>query len=252
MKIGIAIWPKENAEWVELGLSAVPGSSIQLIEPKHVQALEKFDVLIADGDNPGPSFIAYYKNYVSKYGTPDLIVLGSPMSPAIMNLQWEPDETLFISKPYQIEDVVKATSSKIENLRKPVEKSPEPAKEAAENAAAKEDSKSNSKSLGYLSTLRLSDLIQMLCLSDWTGKIEVLELSTQIAGEIYLNVGVLIHAKQDKLEAEDACYKMLGWGRCEFRFIEEHPPVVQTITTHWQGIMLEGARLVDESKTGTL
>jgi hypothetical protein len=261
MKIGLAIWPKSDAEWVELAMSSVPDMSTSWISPDQVRLLDAFDILVVDGDSPGPSFLAYYKGYVSRHGVPELVVLGSPMSPALMNLEWETDTTMFVSKPYRIEDVVQAIKIRVTHLKaaknppapaEPLSPPPPPSLESSKSETSKPEktATNGAKSLGYLSTLRLSDLIQMLCLSNWTGKIEVTELGEGKTGEIFLNVGVLIHAKQGKIEAEDACYNMLGWGRCEFHFVEEHPPVVQTITTHWQGVMLEGARKIDEAATG--
>lgn len=254
MKIGLAIWPKSDAEWVELALSNAPDMSTLWISPDQARTLDAFDILVVDGDNPGPSFLAYYKGFVGLHGVPQLVVLGSPMCPALMNLEWEPESTMFISKPYRIEDVVHAVQAKAAQLNAPevaADKTeslippPPPSLQKPEKTAS-----NGAKSLGYLSTLRLSDLVQMLCLSNWTGKIEVSELGEGKSGEIFLNVGVLIHARQGKIEAEDACYTMLSWGRCEFHFVEEHPPVVQTIITHWQGVMLEGARKMDEAGTG--
>ncbi|NJK91397.1 MAG: DUF4388 domain-containing protein [Blastochloris sp.] len=248
MKLGLAIWPKANAEWIELALSHIKDLSSLWIGPDQVRTLDLFELIVVDGDSPGPSFLAYYKAYASQHGSPHLVVLGTPMSPALATLPWEPEKTRFVSKPYRMEDVVLAVNSSLtllnQDLAPALHPPPPPTPSSAPGKA------SGAKSLGYLSTLRLSDLIQMLCLSNWTGKIEVTELGQNKQGEIFLNVGVLIHAEQGSHEAEEACYTMLGWGRCEFNFVEEHPPVVQTISTPWQGIMLEGARKIDEAQTG--
>jgi hypothetical protein len=251
MKIGLAIWPKGDAEWIELALDNLPEVSSRWISPDQARQPDLFNLLIVDAESPGPSFLSYYKSYTSRYGIPELVVLGSPMSPALLNLEWEPETTMFVSKPYRIEDIVQAVKTRIDHLASSRALTSSSETLTPPPPPALEKNKGNgAKSLGYLSTLRLSDLIQMLCLSNWTGKIEVAELGEGKHGEIFLNVGVLIHAHQNKLEAEDACYEMLAWGRCEFHFVEEHPPVVQTITTHWQGIMLEGARKIDEAAAG--
>jgi hypothetical protein len=251
MNIGLAIWPKGDAEWVELALGSILGSVTRWIVPGAQTNLQPYELFIVDGDNPGASFVSYYKSYTSRYGLPYLIVLGTPMSSALMNLEWEPGGTTFISKPYRIEDIVHATKSKLSLLgRNQKEIISSDLTLAPPPKAPLESETPTAKSLGYLSTLRLPDLIQMLCLSNWTGKIEVTELGLKRQGEIYLNVGVLIHAEQEEKEAEEACYAMLAWGRCEFHFVEEHPPLVQTITSPWQLIMLEGARKQDEVRTG--
>lgn len=257
MNIGLAIWPKSSAEWIELALGNLPETVTSWIDPSQLLVAEPYGILVVDGDSPGASFMAYYKGYAKIHGAPHLVVLGTPMSPAIVNVDWELEHTLFVAKPYRIEDVVQAVKVKIAYFKEALPSIKEDGAVSSgtgaggnvgggSGAAGIVPSSNGAKSLGYLSTLRLPDLIQMLCMSSWTGKIEICELAEQKRGEIYLNVGVLIHAQQDKLEAEEACYLMLNWGRCEFHFVEEHPPVVQTITTHWQGVMLEGARQLDE------
>ena len=239
MKIGVAIWPKSDAEWLELGLNSLSDVKVIRIEDCDLDLPPFFELLLVDGDNPGPRFIPFFRNFQSIHGHKPLIILGQPSSPSLMLLDWEPGLTLFVAKPYKIEDVIRTVSQKLRDSaahHKPAstDTTPEP------SSVSK-----TSKSLGYLSTLRLSDLIQMLCLSNWTGKIEITHLAGNESGEIYLNVGVLIHARQDKYDGEQAIYRMLTWGRCEFQFLEEHPLVVQSIQAHWQEVMLEGARLID-------
>lgn len=240
VKIGLAIWPKKSAEWVELAMSNLPNATTEWIGPEQVQNLQQFTLLIVDGDSPGPSFMAYYKSLAAQNYTPQIVLLGTPMSPVLKNLEWEPDHTVFVSKPYRMEDILKAVKSTLEKAHPKPTALPSPLEQTG----------SEPKALGYLSTLRLSDLIQMLCLSHWTGKIEVMELADKKFGQIYVNTGVLVHAEFDHFEAEEACYRMLSWQRCEFHFVERHPPVVQTITSHWQNIMLEGARRLDEAAHG--
>jgi len=251
MKIGLAIWPKNSTEWLDLALGSLPSTSTTWIGPEQVATVDLLKILVVDGDNPGPSFMMYFKSYTQKHGVPELVILGTPMSPLLMHIEWEPDKTMFVPKPHSIDDVVKAVQGRLEHFRE-VETTRLSKVTAQLTPPPLEDrpQKNGAKSLGYLSTLRLPDLIQMLCLSNWTGKIEITELSEARSGEIFLNVGILIHASYNRLEAEEACYKMLNWGRCEFNFVEEHPPVVQTITTQWQGIMLESARQFDETSQG--
>ena len=242
MKIGVAVWPKTNAEWLELGLNYLPDIQVVRVENSDVDLPPPFDLLLVDGDNPGPRFIPFYRSFQSIHGHKPLIILGQPSSPALMLLDWDPEYTLFIAKPYKIEDVVNSVTQKLKPSSQSTDQSG-PLKRSKNSTPIKP-----SKSLGYLSTLRLSDLIQMLCLSNWTGKIEITHLAGNETGEIYLNVGVLIHARQDKIDGESSMYKMLTWGRCEFQFVEEHPLVIQSIKTHWQEVILEGARLIDISK----
>jgi len=237
MKLGLAIWPRSQCEWYELGLGSIPDVSIAPIDAG--EDFQPVDLLIVDGDNPGPSFQAYMKHPEVRARSAVLIVLGQPTSQALSQVDWDPEQTVFVAKPCQIEDVIQTANGKLEALKKNGRLAKAPAVDVSPPVR---------KPLGYLSTLRLPDLMQMLCLSNWTGKIEVLNLTTQESGVLFLNAGVMIHSEQGKVVAEPAVYRMLLWGRCEFLFIEDYPPVLQTIKTHWQEIMLEGARIMDEGR----
>lgn len=270
MKIGISIWPETNAEWLELSLSAIPNITVDLIASFESISKADYDILVIDAETPGPNFLAQQKELLAKAERIPIIFLGNTRSPAIQGIDWDNPETTFISKPYKIEEVRTAVTVKLDALASAPEEpaalapapapAPEPASEKASAVpeippAVPEKYKTQSQSirpprhaLGYLSTLRLSDLIQMLCLNLWAGKIEIKNLASGEQGCVYLNVGVLIHAESENVSAEAACYRMLAWGRCEFNFIEEHPPVVQSIKTHWQHVLLEGARMIDEEE----
>jgi len=235
MDIGFAIWPKSTADWFDLGLSSHPNVTTIAVESCDAEAPPKVNLLVIDGDNPGPNFISFYKNYQQKHGACPLIILGQPNSPALMAIDWDPNQATFITKPYLIQDVIESITRKISNMAKP----------AAENTPVTPPPKP--KSIGYLSKLRLSDLLQMLCMSSWSGKIEATNLAnTQENGEIYLDSGNIIHSTLGKIIAEPAVYQMLAWHHCEFRLVEDHSTITPTITSHWQEIMLEGARKIDE------
>ena len=95
-----------------------------------------------------------------------------------------------------------------------------------------------------------------MCLNLWDGRIVVHELPGGKRGQVYVGGGGLVHAtvdpaegKEPGAEGEEAVYAMLGWGRCEFRFFDRHDPVEKTIHTHWQHVLLEGARRLDEAQS---
>lgn len=270
VKIGISIWPETNAEWLELSLSAIPNITVDLIASQATVSKSDYSLLVIDAESPGPNFLSQQRDLLAKEDRIPIIFLGHTRSPAIQGIDWDNPETTFIPKPYKIEEVRTAVTNQLDALLSAPEEAvaevpapvpaPEPIPEKAAPApeippVVPEKYKTQSQSirpprhaLGYLSTLRLSDLIQMLCLNLWAGKIEIKNLASGEQGCVYLNVGVLIHAECENIPAEPACYRMLAWGRCEFNFIEEHPPVVQSIKTHWQHVLLEGARMIDEEE----
>jgi len=266
VNIGISIWPETNAEWLELSLSAIPNATVSLIAALDKLSVKNYDILVIDAESPGPNFLGQQRDLAAQSARIPVIFLGPTGSPVIQGIDWDHPDTTFIAKPYKIEEVRSAVAARLDaRVVHPKEVSEVPTAAALTEpgvekavvlpAVIPEKFKTQSQSirpprhaLGYLSTLRLSDLIQMLCLNLWAGKIEIKNLATGEQGCAYLNVGVLIHAECENISAEQACYRMLAWGRCEFNFIEEHPPVVQSIKTHWQHVVLEGARMIDEEE----
>lgn len=239
--IAICVWPQKSGQWFDLGLKARFDVRTFHVIPGKDEPGQHYDLMLIDGDNPGPSFIAHYRAHQAMFGIPWLLVLGQPGCPALMSIEWESERAAFISKPFMIEDVLKTLNSRIDSiieLRTP--------KTDNLNTAPYGSTKANKK-LGYLSTLKLADLIQMLCLSTWTGKIEITNLQSMVSGEVVIHDGFLMHAASGSQIAEQACYTMLNWGRCEFNFNEDIAIPARTIQANWQEVILEGARLLDET-----
>jgi len=234
MRIGLAIWPQNDAEWLELGLSSKFNYTVESIGGEIKDPISPLDLLIVDGDSPGPHFMGYYKALLSGFGMPLMIVLGKTDSPALKVVHWSSSETVFIPKPYEIELVLQHVVKRAGNIKENSENQPPPSQREV-------------KTLGYLSTLPLPDLVQMLCMSEWTGMVCVDHLSKGTKGYIYISDGSLYHADSGTFEGLNACYHMLRWGRCQYSFNEEEVLDKMTIQMPWQEIMLEGARLMDES-----
>lgn len=244
--VGLAVWPRKQAQWFELGLKVHPHIRASIISNESTESGSRLDLLVIDGDNPGPNFIAHYHSYTRSFGLCDLLVLGQPGCPALMTIEWEPQRTLFIAKPYLIEDVLKTILKRLESAAAAAVPEPPAVARREDVPPVPVVEAPRSKSLGYLSTLKLADLVQMLCMSSWTGRIDIQNLGTGETGSVHIRDGVVVDAQQDGLIAEPACYRMLTWGRCQFEFTEEAAPVSQTVRAHWQAILLEGARLFDE------
>ncbi len=240
MLIGLAIQSKSTIEWIRLSLSAVEGAEIVEV-PGSFSFDRKMDLLIIDDEKPGTGFMLFYPALLKKQGMVDKIVLGAPQSPLMMTIEWNPEDTIFLSKPYQYEMIRQAVNLKFQTVKASLK---EPAVEKKTEESIPPEPKKFK--LGYLSSLHLADLIQMLCMSNWSGKIEIINLATDETGSIFINVGVLIHAKTANKSGEPACYEMLHWGRCSYDFSEEVTHVVQTIQTPYQSVLLESAKLQDE------
>jgi len=91
-----------------------------------------------------------------------------------------------------------------------------------------------------LSETGLFDVIQLECLG---GNSLVLEIRNhQVAGEIYIESGAIIHASTEKLAGEKAFHQLLSLTDGEFRLIPFRAPPKRTVQRQWESLLAEGAR----------
>jgi len=92
-----------------------------------------------------------------------------------------------------------------------------------------------------LSETGLFDVIQLECLG---GNSLVLEIRNhQIAGEIYIENGAIIHATTGILAGEKALYQLLSLTDGEFRLIPFRAPPKRTVQRPWESLLAEATRL---------
>lgn len=98
---------------------------------------------------------------------------------------------------------------------------------------------------GVMLGATLQDLIQMECLALATRAVRV---STEDrSGLIYFAGGQVVHAKVGDVVGEDAVFEMLTWKNGGFIIQEGVKPTDESITRHWQGLLLEAAQRSDET-----
>jgi len=96
-----------------------------------------------------------------------------------------------------------------------------------------------------LTCLSAIDIIQLKCLSNATLVLQV--ASPSGIGRIYFDNGQIIHAETLDIQGEDAFEQILRWkgGRIKETTAFTKPP--RTITTGWQGLLLNIAQRIDET-----
>jgi DNA-binding response OmpR family regulator len=106
---------------------------------------------------------------------------------------------------------------------------------------------------GRLEDLSLVDLLQSMDLSAKTCAVQ-LRSSAGADGSVYLVDGQVRHAQLDDdkgnivAEGRDAAFKMLGWKTGEFTILFGKAPPRSSIVGSTQALLLDGLRLIDESK----
>jgi DNA-binding response OmpR family regulator len=98
---------------------------------------------------------------------------------------------------------------------------------------------------GSLSQMCFADLVQILSSSQKSVKISLSEEET--IGEIYLDRGEIVHAAFGGINGEAAFYQLMRFSKGEFEVVPCVAFPQRTIALSVVGLLMEGARLDDES-----
>jgi CheY-like chemotaxis protein len=94
--------------------------------------------------------------------------------------------------------------------------------------------------ISTLSETGLFDVIQLECLGGNSSVFEV--RNQQIAGEIYIEGGTIVHASTGRLVGEKAFHQLLSLTDGEFRLIPFRPPPKRTVQRQWEPLLAEANR----------
>jgi hypothetical protein len=93
---------------------------------------------------------------------------------------------------------------------------------------------------GSMVHVDLADVIQMCCLAALDGALQVIH--DDFIGHIFMREGQIIHADACSKKGEDAFYFLLSLREGAFEFRKEVPCPEETITAHWEYLLIEGSR----------
>jgi hypothetical protein len=116
------------------------------------------------------------------------------------------------------------------------------------NASGNDDRPKSSRGTGFQGQIRgasLADLVQMECLAGSRRVVRV--MSGQNSGFLYIRSGAVVHAVARGLTGEAAAMEMLKWRDGDFEPVEREWPAKETISAHWQSLLLRAAQVRDES-----
>ncbi len=98
---------------------------------------------------------------------------------------------------------------------------------------------------GMLRKVGLQDVIQMECLGRNSCVLEISNLQT--TGRLYIEEGSLIHAILGNISGEKALQKLLALAGGSFQLLPFEPPPQRSINGPWEFLLMEAARVRDES-----
>lgn len=97
---------------------------------------------------------------------------------------------------------------------------------------------------GTLKNFRLTDLIQMCCMSGATTAIRVTQDSQQ--GIIMIKDGNIVQAICNETMGEEAFYQVMSWKKGCFETMDVIPALERMIDKDWEFLLMEGSRMGDE------
>jgi hypothetical protein len=98
---------------------------------------------------------------------------------------------------------------------------------------------------GNLKDFNITNLIQFNCIEKNT--VQILINWKGYDASIFIKTGEIIHAKFRDIKGEPAIYKILRFDEGEFSITKPKAAPERTIFDSWKSLLLEGARVMDES-----
>jgi predicted regulator of Ras-like GTPase activity (Roadblock/LC7/MglB family) len=103
---------------------------------------------------------------------------------------------------------------------------------------------------GNLGDMAVADLIQHNCQDPKTARLTIAHNHREAV--IFFKEGAVQHAISGDLTGEEAVYQLLNWTEGDFTLeIGPEPPTV-SINRSWSGLLLEGARRLDEAENSSI
>ncbi len=99
---------------------------------------------------------------------------------------------------------------------------------------------------GNLRDMAVADLIQQYGQSGQTAVLQIQNDNQEAI--LYIHNGTVAHAIMGDQQGEEVVYQVLTWQEGSFSLEMDILPPTTTITRSWSGLLLEGARRLDEDK----
>jgi predicted regulator of Ras-like GTPase activity (Roadblock/LC7/MglB family) len=98
---------------------------------------------------------------------------------------------------------------------------------------------------GNLKEMSVADLIQHYCNENKTAQLAIRHAGQEAA--LYFADGNVVHASLGNQEGEEVVYQILVWEEGDFSLSQGIQAPRQSIERSWSGLLMEGAKRLDES-----
>ena len=103
---------------------------------------------------------------------------------------------------------------------------------------------------GTLDTMSPSDILQMLCLTQRSTALRVVDGASM--GVVHIDRGEIVHALCDDRVGEPALFRILRCRRGKFDMLPLPKDGPRSVHAQWQHLLLESARIDDEVRAGMM
>lgn len=100
---------------------------------------------------------------------------------------------------------------------------------------------------GNIKEMSVADLIQHNCTDRKKGKLSIMHGGKEAI--LYFDDGKVVHASIGKEEGEEVIYQTLAWEEGAFVLISDEVSPKISIKRSWSGLLMEGAKRLDETNT---
>jgi hypothetical protein len=98
---------------------------------------------------------------------------------------------------------------------------------------------------GNLKDMNLSSIITLNCNEGKRACLHIKHKGKEAT--IFFDAGQVVHAALGSEEGEEVIHQLLNWDKGTFEMEQNVAPPKHTITSHWQTLLLDGIRRIDES-----
>jgi len=103
---------------------------------------------------------------------------------------------------------------------------------------------------GVLRRVGLQDVLQMECLARSSSVLEI--TTSNVSGSIFIQVGQIVHAQVGKLTGDEAFNHLMALAGGNFNLKPFSEPPTRTISGSWEFLLMEAARIRDETNEASL
>ena len=191
------------------------------------------DLVITDVKIGADNGFTLLRDLKMRYPQAGLMMMTAYRSPGYRQQAEELGVCFFIEKPFAVNTLLKAVERFFVQRETARNRQPQPPAEAATNA---------------LAHFKPVDLVQLFCLNGRSVLISLNFDSGQPVGRIYIQRGRVLHVECGTLKGEEAFYHLMRLPRPNLALQDHIDPVPETVHASWECLLLEAARLQDESQ----